>query len=156
MTPSWRPAAPVPPPPWYGRTAGHKSTPSSRGTGAGGTPPGPDRSSRHWNARPSPVPTPPLQCCPTWPAGSSPRTPNGPVLLPRSRPWRVPPHVPGPDHTCPGSGPGHRRPCWPSPWARPPVTGAHLASYAGLTLMTRRSGSSIRGEARLPRRQQEA
>ena len=35
---------------------------------------------------------------------------------------------------------------WPRPWARPPVTGAHLASYAGLAPVTRRSGSSIRGE----------
>ncbi|OLO92825.1 hypothetical protein BKH09_03795 [Actinomyces naeslundii] len=43
-------------------------------------------------------------------------------------------------------GPDRRRPCWPSPWARPPATGAHLASYAGLAPVTRRSGSSIRGE----------
>ena len=35
-------------------------------------------------------------------------------------------------------------------------TGAQLASYAGLAPVTRRSGSSIRGEVRLPRRQQEA
>ena len=53
-------------------------------------------------------------------------------------------------------GPGRRRPCWPRPWARPPGTGAQLASYAGLAPVTRRSGSSIRGEVRLPRRQQEA
>ena len=31
-------------------------------------------------------------------------------------------------------------------WAEPPVTGAQLASYAGLAPVTRRSGSSIRGE----------
>ena len=31
-------------------------------------------------------------------------------------------------------------------WAEPPVTGAQLASYAGLAPETRRSGSSIRGE----------
>ena len=43
-------------------------------------------------------------------------------------------------------GPGRRRPCWPRPWARPPGTGAQLASYAGLAPVTRRSGSSIRGE----------
>ena len=43
-------------------------------------------------------------------------------------------------------GPGRRRPCWPRRWARPPVTGAQLASYAGLAPVTRRSGSSIRGE----------
>ena len=35
---------------------------------------------------------------------------------------------------------------WPRPWARPPGTGAQLASYAGLAPVTRRSGSSIRGE----------
>ena len=38
----------------------------------------------------------------------------------------------------------------------PPGTGAQLASYAGLAPVTRRCGSSIRGEVRLPRRQQEA
>ena len=43
-------------------------------------------------------------------------------------------------------GPGRRRPCWPRPRPGPPVTGAHLASYAGLAPVTRRSGSSIRGE----------
>ena len=53
-------------------------------------------------------------------------------------------------------GQDRRRPCWPRPWARPPGTGAQLASYAGLAPVTRRSGSSIRGEVRLPRRQQEA
>ena len=57
------------------------------------------------------------------------------------------PHVPGPDHPCPGSGSGPQ----PSllaqtPGQGPPVTGAHLASYAGLAPVTRRSGSSIRGE----------
>ena len=35
-------------------------------------------------------------------------------------------------------------------------TGAQLASYSGLAPVTRRTGSSIRGEVRLPRRQQEA
>ena len=45
---------------------------------------------------------------------------------------------------------------WPRPWARPPGTGAQLASYAGLAPVTRRCGSSIHGEVRLPRRQQEA
>ena len=42
-------------------------------------------------------------------------------------------------------GPG-RRPCWPRPRPGPPVTGAQPASYAGLAPVTRRSGSSIRGE----------
>ena len=32
------------------------------------------------------------------------------------------------------------------PWTRPPGTGVQLAAYAGLALVTRRSGSSIRGE----------
>ena len=43
-------------------------------------------------------------------------------------------------------GPDRRRPYWPRPWARPPGTSAQLASYAGLAPVTRRSGSSIRGE----------
>lgn len=43
-------------------------------------------------------------------------------------------------------GPGRRRPSWPRPWQGPPDTGAHLASYAGLAPVTRRSGSSIRDE----------
>ena len=76
-------------------------------TGAGGMPPGPARSSRPWNFRVSlsPAPTQPQRCCPTWPASSSPHAPSGPMSPPRSRPWRVAhPHVPGPDHTCPGSG----------------------------------------------------
>ena len=33
-----------------------------------------------------------------------------------------------------------------TPGQGPPVTGAHLVSYAGLAPVTRRSGSSIRGE----------
>ena len=82
-------------------------TPSSRSTGAGGTPPGPPRPSRPWSTSPwwSPAPTPPQWCCPTYPVSSSPHAPSGPISPPRSRPWRVAhPHVPGPDHTCPGSG----------------------------------------------------
>ena len=39
---------------------------------------------------------------------------------------------------------------------RTPATGAQLASYAGLAPVTRRPGSSIRGERRLPHRQQAA
>ena len=63
-------------------------------------------------------------------------------------PWRVAhPHVPGPDHTCPGSGvPAAAVLAGPDPGQGPPVTGAQLASYAGLAPVTRRSGSSIRGE----------
>ena len=57
------------------------------------------------------------------------------------------PHVPGPDHTCPGSGdPATTVLAGPDPGQGPPGTGAHLASYAGLVPVTRRSGSSIRGE----------
>ena len=53
-------------------------------------------------------------------------------------------------------GPGRRRLPGRDPGQGPPGTGAQLASYAGLAPVTRRCGSSIRGEVRLPRRQQEA
>ena len=67
------------------------------------------------------------------------------------------PHVPGPDHTCPGSGvPAAAVLAGRDPGQGPPGTGAQLASYSGLAPVTRRTGSSIRGEVRLPRRQQEA
>ncbi|OLO65064.1 transposase [Actinomyces oris] len=57
------------------------------------------------------------------------------------------PHTPGPNRTCPGSGaPAAAVLAGRRPWARPPGTGAQLASYAGLAPVTRRSGSSIRGE----------
>ena len=57
------------------------------------------------------------------------------------------PHVPGPDHTCPGSGvPAAAVLAGRDPGQGPPGTGAQLASYAGLAPVTRRSGSSIRGE----------
>ena len=59
---------------------------------------------------------------------------------------RAHPHARGPDHPCRVSGSGPQPSSWPRPWARPPGTGAQLASYAGLTPVTRRSGSSIRGE----------
>ena len=134
--------------------------PGSRPTGAGGTPPGPARSSRPWSARPwwSPAPTQPQRCCLTWPGSSSPCTPSGPMSPPRPVTLAgTRPHVPGPDHTCPGSGvPAAAVLAGPDPGQGPPGTGAQLASYAGLAPVTRRSGSSIRGEVRLPRRQQEA
>ena len=125
-------------------------TPGSRSTGAGGMPPGRARSSRPWSTRPwwSPAPTPPQWFCPTWPGSSSPCTLSGPMSPPRPVTLAgAHPHVPGPDHPCPGSGSGPQ----PSllaqtPGQGPPVTGAHLASYAGLAPVTRRSGSSIRGE----------
>ena len=82
-------------------------TPGSRSTGAGGTPPGPARSSRPWSARAwwSPAPTPPQWFCPTWPGSSSPCTPSGPMSPPRPVTLAgTRPHVPGPGHTCLGSG----------------------------------------------------
>ena len=123
-------------------------------------PPGPARSSWPWNARAwwSPAPTPQQWCCPTWPASSPPCMPNG--LMSPPRPVALAgthPHVPGPDHARPGSGvPAAAVLAGPDPGQGPPGTGAQLASYAGLTPVTRRSGSSIRSEVRLPRRQQEA
>ena len=53
-------------------------------------------------------------------------------------------------------GPGRSRPCWPRRWAGPPAAGARPAPYAPLAPVTRTSGSSIKDEVRLPRRQQEA
>ena len=135
-------------------------TPGSRPTGAGGTPPGPARSSRPWSARPwwSLAPTPQQWCCLTWLVSSSPHALSG--LMSPPRPVTLAgthSHVPGPDHTCPGSGvPAAAVLAGPDPGQGPPGTGAQLASYAGLAPVTRRSGSSIRGEVRLPRRQQEA
>ena len=97
-------------------------------------------------------------CCPAWLVSSSPCTPSGPMSPPRPVTLAgTRPHVPGPDHTCPGSGvPAAAVLPGPEPGQGPPGTGAQLASYAGLAPVTRRSGSSIRGEVRLPRRQQEA
>ena len=95
------------------------------------------------------------------------------------------PHLAHPAHLparsegrAPRPGPGPWRAAHPSPARSPPpvpgtgvpaaavflaetlgrtfTTGAQLASYAGLAPVTRRSGSSIRGERRLPRRQQAA
>ena len=97
----------------------------------------------------SPAPTPQARCCPH-PA-------RQPIALHAQRadiatqvetPWRVAhPHVPGPDHTCPGSGvPAAAVLAGPDPGQGPPVTGAHLTSYTGLAPVTRRSGSSVRGE----------
>ena len=62
-------------------------------------------------------------------------------------PWRVAhPHVPGPDHTCPGSGVPAAAVFLAETLGKTFNTGAQLASYAGLAPVTRRSGSSIRGE----------
>ena len=69
-------------------------------------------------------------------------SPPRPVTLAGTRP-----HVPGPGHTCLGSGvPAAAVLAGRDPGQGPPGTGAHLASYAGLAPVTRRSGSSIRGE----------
>ena len=81
-------------------------------------------------------------------AAHRPTRPAGRYRHPGRWPWRVAhPHVPGPDHTCPGSGvPAAAVLAGPDPGQGPPGTGAQLASYAGLAPVTRRSGSSIRGE----------
>ena len=50
------------------------------------------------------------------------------------------PHVPGPDHTCPGSGSGPQPSSWPRPWAR---TSRHR-SPAGLLLRARSRHTSHR------------
>ena len=78
----------------------------------------------------------------------APRAQRADVAAQVETPWRVAhPHVPGPDHTCPGSGvPAATVLAGPAPGQRPPGTGGQLASYAGLAPVTRRSGSSIRGE----------
>ena len=88
----------------------------------------------------------------------APRAQRADVAAQVETPWRVAhPHVPGPDHTCPGLGvPAAAVLAGPDPGQGPPGTGAQLVSYAGLAPVTRRSGSSIRSEVRLPRRQQEA
>ena len=134
-------------------------TPSSRPTGADATQPGPARSSRPWSTRPwwSPAPTPPQRCCPTWPGSSSPHALSGPMSPPRSVTLAgTHPHVPGPDHTCPGSG--------------VPAAAVFLAetlsktsrhrSPAGLLRRARSRHTPLRlidpRRARLPRRQQEA
>ena len=69
------------------------------------------------------------------------------MLLPRSRRWRMA-HLLHQVLTTRSRerGPGRRGPCWPRLGARPPVSGVQLASYTGLAPVTRRSGSSVRGE----------
>lgn len=56
------------------------------------------------------------------------------------------PHVPGPDHACPGSGVPAAAVFLAETLGKTFDTGAQLASYAGLAPVTRRLGSSIRGE----------
>ena len=61
-------------------------------------------------------------------------------------PGAGPPSLPGPDHPCPGSGVPAAAVFLAETLGKTFDTGAHLASYAGLAPVTRRSGSSIRGE----------
>ena len=117
------------------QAARHLGRPDRLGPGA------PDRGGRRHRRRSSGS-APPGQ------AAHRPTRPAGRCRRPGRWPWRVAhPHVPGPDHTCPGSGvPAAAVLAGPDPGQGPPVTGAQLASYAGLAPVTRRSGSSIRGE----------
>ena len=125
-------------------------TPGSRSTGAGGTPPGPARSSRPWNFRVSlsPAPTPPQWCCPTWLGSSSPHAQRADVATQAGGPGGWPTLMCQVLTTrAPGSGvPAAAVLAGRDPGQGPPGTGAQLASYAGLAPVTRRSGSSIRGE----------
>ena len=57
-----------------------------------------------------------------------------------------PPSCASPDHTCPGSGVPAAAVFLAETLGKTFDTGAQLASYAGLAPVTRRSGSSIRGE----------
>ena len=134
-------------------------TPGSRSTGAGGTPPGPARSSRPWNFRVSlsPAPTPQQWFCLTWPGSSSPHALSG--LMSPPRPVTLaggPPSLPGPDHACPGSG----GPAAAVLAGRDPGQDLRHRSPAGLL---RRPGTGNQEiglidprRARLSRRQQEA
>ena len=123
-------------------------TPGSRSTGAGGTPPGPARSSRPWSTRPwwSPAPTPQARCCPTWLVSSSPCTPSEPISPPRSRPWCRPTLMCQVLTSMPGIGVRTAAVFLAETLGKTFDTGAQLASYSGLAPVTRRSGSSIRGE----------
>ena len=81
--------------------------------------------------------------------GRAPRPGPGPWRAAHPSPARSPPPVPG-------TGVPAAAVFLAETLGRTPATGAQLASYAGLAPVTRRSGSSIRGERRLPRRQQAA
>ena len=94
---------------------------------------------------------------PPGPPGSSPCTLRGPISPTVSRPWRAaPPSLARSPPPVPGIGVPAAAVFLAETLGRTPATGAQLASYAGLAPVTRRSGSSIRGERRLPRRQQAA
>ena len=117
------------------QTPHHLGSPDRLSPGA------PDRGSRRHQRRSSGA-APTRHVSPSRCTLSGPISPPRPVALVQAHP-----HVPGPDHTCPGSGvPAAAVLAGPDPGQGPPVTGAHLTSYTGLAPVTRRSGSSIRGE----------
>ena len=59
---------------------------------------------------------------------------------------RAHPHARGPDHPCRVSGSGPQPSSWPRPWARPSTPAPSRPPTSGPAPVTRRSGSSIRGE----------
>ena len=82
---------------------------------------------------------PPGRSCPTWPASSSPCTPKGLISPAVSRPWWRPTLFYPVLTSMPGI-------FLAETLGKTFTTGAQLASYAGLAPVTRRSGSSIKGE----------
>ena len=76
----------------------------------------------------------------------APRAQRADVAAQAGDPGAGPPSLPGPDHPCPGSGVPAAAVFLAETLGKTFDTGAHLASYAGLAPVTRRSGSSIRGE----------
>ena len=59
---------------------------------------------------------------------------------------RAHPHARGPDHPCRVSGSRPQPSSWPRPWARPSTPAPSRPPTSGPAPVTRRSGSSIRGE----------
>ena len=89
---------------------------------------------------------PPGRSCPTWPAGSSPCTPKGLISPAVSRPWWRPTLFYPVLTSMPGIGVPAAAVFLAETLGKTFTTGAQLASYAGLAPVTRRSGSSIKGE----------
>ena len=89
---------------------------------------------------------PPGRSCPTWPAGSSPCTPKGLISPAVSRPWWRPNPLYPVLASMPGTGVPAAAVLLAETLGKTFTTGAQLASYAGLAPVTRRSGSSIKGE----------
>ena len=80
-----------------------------------------------------------------WVASS--RAPSGTTSPPGSRPWCGPTLMREVLTTRAGCrGPGRSRPRWPRPWARPSTPAPSRPPTSGPAPVTRRSGSSIRGE----------